>query len=416
VLRTYQPAPPETSAPLPPSEAPQRWGDNSEQIGLLPGESGPGTPWLDAAGEEVTASGRARRPFPTKEEALANRRYDVKAVSDLLEQAMRVSPSSDGDAKLLRNSAEWIEAGLCKLVVLSPTHDSSQRKLAPNQRSYFDSRVPFPGGGADYETGSDEGIVVQRSDVVGAFDLGSETLELYAPGSRDPALLRATLIHEIQHDADDSGQTERWAEEAEEDPNAHDSAPSWTWNDYQSEFRSYWMEPAGGVAKLPAKDQSFEQVTVEAVDQGADRRTGSRDDVRAAVSTHFANARQAAIFRHLRPDARDDVFWDAPEGWIHPKAYLPHYYVFDPAFRRMVDSLDVSTGGNLLNSPRIELLAQAIEDMDWPAIEAAARALDTADKRFLSDPRRSEPFWGWTAGASAEDRARIETLIGVQAP
>jgi hypothetical protein len=309
-----------------------------------------------------------------------------------------------------------MDAGLCKLVVLSPTHDAHRRKLGPDEVSYFDHRVVYPNEGADYETGSDAGITVARKSIVGTFDSSTDTMYLHAPGSKDPAEVETTLVHEIQHDADDAGKGERWFQTPAVDPEAVDQAEPWAWNHYQAEFRAYWLEPRRGVDELPPEDSPSVPFTIGAVYPGQDRRTGTDDDVRSQVSTGFANGRQEAIFRHLWHRAPGDVYWDPRTDWTVPNAYLPYYYVFDPAFRRMVDELEVPSGGNLLNSPRIELLAQAIEQMDWSAIEAAASQLDAADKRFLADPERSEPFWRWATGVEAQVKSRIEGLIGLEAP
>jgi hypothetical protein len=361
--------------------------------------------------EEVEATRRPIGP-QTKEEALGNRRYDLRAVADLLERGRRLSPTNP-EEKLLKNSIEWIDTGLCKLVVLSPTHDAHRRKLGPDEVSYFDHRVVYPNEGADYETRSDAGITVARKSIVGIFDPSTDTMYLYSPGNQDPAEVEATLVHEIQHDADDAGKGERWAVPPQGDADAHEPAPAWAWNHYQSEFRAYWLEPD---TELPSEESPASSFRVEAVDQGKDGRTGTDDDVRSQVTTGFANSRQEAIFSHLWHLVPDDVYWNVRERrWTAPNAYLPHYYVFDPNFRQMVDDFDVPSGGNLLNSPRIELLARAIEEMDWSAIEAAANALDFADKKFLSDPERSEPFWRGATGAKVEVRHRIEELIGAEA-
>jgi hypothetical protein len=122
------------------------------------------------------------------------------------------------EQKLLKNTVEWMDAGLCKLVVLSPTHDAHRRKLGPDEVSYFDHRVVYPNEGADYETGSDAGITVARKSIVGTFDSSTDTMYLHAPGSKDPAEVETTLVHEIQHDADDAGKGERWFQTPAVDP------------------------------------------------------------------------------------------------------------------------------------------------------------------------------------------------------
>ena len=357
--------------------------------------------------EEPSPIEASRKPTgpASKEEALLNRRYDLKAADELLERGRRLSPN-DPEHKLFKNTIEWIDAGLCKLVVLSPTHDSHRRKLAPGEVAYFDTRVTHPDEGADYNTGSDEGITAQSKSTYGRFERETNTMYLYSPGNRDLAALEDTLVHEIQHDADSSGKGERWSEPPEHDLEARDKTPDELWNLYQSEFRAYSIE-----RKPP--ETSRTQFDVTAVDIGKDRRRGTSDDFRETVRTNFVNEHQAAIFSHLWHRVEDAVYWD--NRWTVYSGYIPHYYVFDPNFRKMVDTFDTAVGGNLINSPRIELLAQAIEHVHWKPIEAAVNALDLADKQFLNDKARSEPFWRWATEVNAEMTQKIEKTISISA-
>lgn len=297
-------------------------------------------------------------------------------IANIIAQGLAIVPdpargTRDRD-NLLHNSCEWIQQGQCQLFVLTPIHDSTTRD--PTQGiAYFDPLVAYPNVGGDYPTANtvitSPHIQYGGSDDLGGLQPGGTRLEITNPQQQTDAQIKETLIHEVQHDADQTWPGQVWA-----------VSGGASYNDYQSEFRSYWIENSEG-----SVNDHF----------GSSRRAARNDRIVSFTDplgtehrfrTRFSNRRQEKIFWHLV-----DAGYD----------YVPRLYTTDRAFRRMVNAFTMPVGGNLVNSVRIQAVSQALTACNTGSLRASAEVtalfttasqLDAIDRRMLSS-RRSRPFW-----------------------
>jgi hypothetical protein len=210
---------------------------------------------------------------------------------------------------------------------------------------------------------------------------GIEEIKKLAIGYTD-AYLRETIIHEVQHDADQTWPGQRWA----------DPAGTAT-NDYKSEFRSYWIENGEG-----SPSDQYGSSLSPAVNTQRVSFTDPASGATTTVATSFKNLRQENIFWHL-----------VNSGY----GYVPQNYVQVPAFKAMADAFDQPFGGNLVNSVRIQALSDALAACNSgmnesdPAVErmlTASGALDSLDRQYLRNDDLSKDFW-------AQARARLKAEI-----
>jgi hypothetical protein len=273
-------------------------------------------------------------------------------------------------AFLFKNSCEWIRNGGMRIRILSPTHDANDRQTG--MVAYFDATVLHPSTGGDYphELVSDARVMFEEPGTLGLNHPGGTQLDLFDLASRTDEEIKSTLIHEVQHSADQSWPGQRWV-----DPRGS------AYSDYQSELRAYWTETREG-ASNDHFGSSAEAAVNDTVVSFTDPATGTEQ----TVTTNFRNKRQEEIFKHL----------------LSGYPYVPRNYVQDPAFKAMADAFDRPVGGNLVNSIRIERVATAVDrctaDME-PADPVVASMLSTCDgldgddRAFLGDETASGSFW-----------------------
>ncbi len=355
----------------------------------------------------------------TKAAALARHSSNQSLVDRVMRSGRTATPDPnagpDSRVNLLRNTVQWIDAGLADLIVLTPTHDSHLRpSVAPDQMAFFDNRKKYNEAGSDYDasldaTGqatNDAGLDIDFSDVLGGMANDGVKLTIVDPLKQGENTIVETLIHEVQHDADQHRRGEAWAvPRPAADPAATERAPAWAYNSYQTEFRAYWFENPEGSASDnfgSSTDAAVTNYNITAVEIGADGAFGGGDDTTVTVSTAFSNKRQQDIFNHLVGAApANNVYYDGT-NWVSSYAYVAHYYALDPAYKAMVDAYTVPSGGNVINSPRIQALSTALSSGgDWKAEMAR---LDDVDCAWLGDAVQSKPFWDQAAAAlSAAD-------------
>jgi len=361
--------------------------------------------------------GGVRAGAPSTKAAALSRHSGNRSLLDRIMRSGRAAtpdPTAGVDSRvnLLHNSVEWIDAGYADLVVLTPTHDSELRpSVAPDKMAYFDTRKKYNEDGGDYDASldaaghatNDAGLDIKFAGVLGSLSVDGTTMTLVDPLAMGESTLVETLIHEVQHDADQHRRGDPWAvDRPARDPNATVRAPKWAYNSYQSEFRAYWMEnPEGSSADNfgSSTDAAVTNFNITAIDVGADNALGGGDDTSRTVTTVFANKRQEDIFRHMFGRARaDNVYYDGSK-WTQSYAYLSHYYALDPAFKAMVDAYDQPVSGNLINSPRIQALSDALASgVGW---RLALADLEPLDFDYLSDTAQSQPFWDQATAALA---------------
>ncbi len=312
--------------------------------------------------------------------------------------AQEIDPALGADSRknLWRNSAQWADSAQCAVYVLSPIHDANDRpSIGAGQTGYFDTRLDYETDGATYadDVNDDSGIKTGSTRLLGSLSSDGATLTIIDPLKQSEDLLVETLIHEVQHDADQHQSGAAF----EAQPPSGATAPGWAFNGYQTEFRAYWLEnPPGSRADSwpSAGDPVGSQITITVNEPGPDGAFGTADDVNVAtVTTTLKNARQEAILRHLVSPIRANGDWWANGDWTQSYAYVAYYMGKDPKFLQMVDDLDAPVSGNALNSLRIQALSEAVGVGDIGGITDACGELDGADRAFLSDKSQSKPFW-----------------------
>jgi hypothetical protein len=216
----------------------------------------------------------------------------------------------------------------------------------------------------------------------------------------DAAWIKNTLVHEVQHQADQHDIGMPWSsmELISSKPGA--IFLNRNWNRYQTEFRSFWVQPptAPPATQSPSSGRSFISTAIDPNDFGSPTEP-AKNDRRAEISgtppkgcpstqqvTNFQNQRQERIFGYLSQEHY---------GFEQP-------YVCDPDFKKLVDAFAFPVGGNLVNSVRIQALSDALEKCDHkmdlfsdPVLRLidVAHRLDPIDRQFVNDDTMSKPLW-----------------------
>jgi len=384
---THEATPPERA---PEAEATASNAEIASEVGSAPPD---GTPTLDAV---------ARNPKdPASFEAAIAWQDDAHSwMNAILREAISAPPSADPNDRgvLLRNTAQWIAGGQARVTLFTRTHDAHLRPgIDEKDALWFQSSRSLTQGPGTYRPADDgvddrTGLLVRRRSARGTMEQSGTKLDVFGP--KDKRDLEETLIHEVQHDADQSHANEHGHAHFQEDRDKEIpggdldamKAGMWVYNRYKSEFRAYWI----GQEVQGEPSSKAEDFTVWA-EYGASG---------GAVRTSFKNGRQSAIFKFLhRSGAPADRWLRDDDTWYPRNAYSEffHYYVFDAAFRAMVDDMAAPIGGNVLNSLRVQALSDAIVADDPDGVRSAARALEDADRAFLSDKKASGPFWAHAA-------------------
>jgi hypothetical protein len=318
-----------------------------------------------------------------------------KRVADLIQQGLGTAPatsSATDPQTLFRNSCQWIAQGKSTLVVFTPTHDAQTRR--PGFIAYFDRKVKFPQTGGDYaeqsEAGDTDHIQYAPPDWAGGMQGGE--LSLIDPAKFSDAGLKGTIVHEVQHAADQNAFGQAGRVEGTPGVTGGDALQSaQRYNDYQSEFRAYWLEaPEGSSRDRFGSSQKLAQNSTPVV------WTDPATQKKLSVATGLANARQEKIFWYLHDN--------------YPGLRVAETYATDASYRAMVNSFARPVGVNLVNSVRVQEMIKAIEALaaakggaskTSPPVDPAkvndlfqkVTALDETDRAFLEDPAGSQAFW-----------------------
>ncbi len=286
---------------------------------------------------------------------IARHRANVAVVSAMINAMAQPSRRLE-----IRNTAEWLlptAAGSTaknELYVLTPTHDASARATAHGQSgklAYFGENNKFPDASADY----DLDIQSTRNLHYSGPNISGEHLgvKIWVHNPSASSGLEATLVHEVQHDADRHNR--------EAGAGSAYGSPEEAWNRYKTEFRAYWVD----------RERS-----------GFSAASGS------APGTPFDNARQRAIFRHMYGSSATDVY----AVWLRPN-YDHNTLVSGYHFKDLVHGYIRPEGVNLINSPRIDDFFLRLErcqrsHRDLTAsplreLVEQANALDAADRAYV---------------------------------
>ncbi|MED5374586.1 MAG: LysM peptidoglycan-binding domain-containing protein [Myxococcota bacterium] len=362
----------------------------------------------NAAAQEDLLGG-ARSNAPASREAALRRHADNRArMNSVLGRMLARNPGSDDHDELMeRNSAEWINNGEARAVVLTPIHDAHERPGVPaGKDAFFDGRKAFHEDGATYSTNVNDmsGIELKNPGAGGTMSNDGRTLTVIDPEQwNSDTTLIDVIVHEVQHDADQHGQGQVWEfDRPAAVAGQADRAPDWCYNSYASEFRAYWTmneEGSRGDAFARSSNTRVSNFNVTAVHGGQSH----------TVQTNFSNKRQQEIFEHMYKEIVGHQY-KVNGQWVAVNyAYLPHYYATDPAFKAFIDGLTQPTGGNLINSVRIQNLSERIQR---GSLEPELSQLDAHDRRFLADQTASAEFWSHASGRlSRSEQATLQAAV-----
>ncbi len=355
------------------------------------------SPGLIAVEEEGQGPGGIDLPSD-REEALAWHEKGRQRVERLVHSASAADAGGEGSptrADLLRNSVEWIKEGTIELFSVSPTHDSEER-AGEGKVAYFDRRRTYDEGGATYDADPARNGGVEEVMPRGGH-MDGNALVVFDAHDQSESDLANTLIHEVQHYAD-KGPDKSFQPDQGGRGFAPYVAPRWAFHQYQSEFRARVVDPVRAPDFGSPDNVAPEQLTFRAT-----RRAEDVDKKTPAVEVQKTDVFSEQVSLVLRDMVRDpsierwvDYKASGHDRWLANYAYLPHYYVFDPIFRAMVNSYadrDGPTGGNMVNSVRIQALAKAIQQQDIADVRWRATLLDGIDLAFLRNREQSDPFW-----------------------
>ncbi|PXY46806.1 eCIS core domain-containing protein [Flavobacterium hydrophilum] len=239
---------------------------------------------------------------------------------------------------------------------------------------FFDDNVAYPNIGSSRKAAeglraTDPGVIIRSSHETAHAE--GMNIRVFMNNPLNHEILSIILMHEIQHVADRHDGD--FQEAIINDINGKEGDVG---NAYRSEFRAYWLgnKPGAGFGNptLPASN--------------------SRNVIEKwwifnwkAQPTNFANQRQ------------ENIFWHMVNSTTYP--WVKVNYLQSAAFRNLVNGLATPSGGNLLNSIRIDSLrsdlglsamgkfANYVDD-----IINDAQALDMIDRYFLQSPMSGQ-FW-----------------------
>ena len=334
---------------------------------------------------------QAKISFPKGEKgALALLKYEQALVYNLLQQGLSINLNQASLKNVLwRNTCEWILTGQCELCVLVPTSNSIN-KVKTGSTEYFDKNVTYPNlGGRSRPT--NKNTDVNENDTVAFFRSGENKMYvLRHPEGRNYhnlEKLKSTLIHETQHNADrhrvDFG--DRWVEEMpsighqsnQESPKDKlgKENKNKLYNSFVTEFRAYWLEHV------------------------FDQESGSlklKEDEHIGIKSHIKRE----------------------------YSYYGKYFDSDnPNLREAAETYTSPTGGNLMNSIRIEDIAKMLDGFRRKGISSKRiealiikikyiiHFMNRYELLFLEDEKFSSPFWDYMNKIIPEESKEIKVLV-----
>lgn len=327
-------------------------------------------------------SATADRPPRDAAEALVRWERGYLRFKRLFEAGLRhTPPASESEPSFetrFRNACQWIDEGEVALVLMAPAPapapptSGSPSQQALSEPLYFDEQTRWPD-----TTPNLKNATPGYSKSYGWCD--GETLwlvDLAHPSWTDREI-QSTVVHEVQHDAGAGGGA---------------FEPSGRFAKYRSEFNARWIE-ANATRDYGDPDQPAPTPSIV------------RWRWSFATTSGFSNARQHGIFMTL-------IGIGGSYEFIHKG------FVTDPQFRKMVVEYAEPAGGNLVNSVRVNALAELIEAGAAPgAILAAATSppLDAVDLAFLADYATSLKFW-MMANRRLDDATRDQLTLLIEQP
>jgi hypothetical protein len=313
-------------------------------------------------GAHATAAARAEARDIARFEA-TRRRHDRNRA--IVQGWLNAGAAQHADTRL-RDSCEWANTGRAKIAVLTKVHDSAARSAAAGHvggAAWFSYPAGDLTSAASYYTrrphgtGAWDNTNVQFEDVAsvdGFSDSNTHTVALMETAiANGPQYFYGVLKHEVQHAADDHGDTEI--------------------ERYKTEFRAYWLGSG-----------EFDSVSSRA---------------RVRHLGYEWNARQWAIFHHLYTDPAYDYVktkWDADNA-------QPDRTKRD--FQQAVIAFTRPESVNPDNSIRIDDFYEALKDttpadcaahtadsvnVKAGALLAALHALDAGERRQVRRNRLYE--------------------------
>jgi hypothetical protein len=298
--------------------------------------------------------------------AEARHKANLNLLKSMLHEGRNQKDSKWG--KSWPNACQWLLAGKTSLHALTETHDSAARASTlgdASSRALFGIDVTVPTMSTYDENDQTKADNIQLADPswLGYRQAGSPSkVVIIDPVTKSKELVKETIVHEVQHDADHLGDSD--------------------FDGYQSEFAAYWI------------DKTYVHKP---------RKSGTADDLLTAadgtVLSGFDNARQQAIFRHLYDSASYSYVAD---GWTT-----------DAAFKAKVLALTYPKGVNLVNSPRIDDLYLELSKTPPDVDEARKKVkkLSGHDRAAIVSPAMVESWRTVVAGLSADDQAFFKKAL-----
>lgn len=321
---------------------------------------------VDADGKSSPEADEQRLKGKQYDTAKARHQTNLTTLAAILKNGAAEAGTKFGSA--WPNACQWIQAGKTQLHVLTQTHDARERAKAlghPGEVAMFGMATPVPTS-SDYawDDPSDKtNIECDDLDTVGLHKHGPSRIAIIEPSTRAAEDIKETIVHEVQHDADDHG--------------------SGDFDRYTSEFCSYWV------------DQGYagKSATTGSADEG--KKTDDGTELKG-----FDNARQQAIFRHVH------------NGY----PYVAKAWKDSATFRKKVLALTKPEGVNLVDSPRIDDLRRELTMMFVSVKEskAALAKLNDADKEAIrSEGMRKHWLALLENGLDGEDLTFFKKALGL---
>jgi len=286
---------------------------------------------------------------------------------------------------ILANTKQFIRSRLA-LIAMTPTLTTTVKPprdfehvwpTVPDEARkgdlFFDDNTAYPTTGSNNKAAeglrkTDAGVIVRESNET-AHAIGMN-IRVFMDQQLNHEVLNRVLIHEIQHVVDRHGTDFREGVLNDINGEAGDVG-----NAYRTEFRAYWLGDRGnGGFGDPAQPARNNQNVVQKWWLFNWR----------TQPTAFANERQENIFWHL---ANSGTY-----PWVKPN------FLQSAAFRTLVNGLTNPTGGNLINSKRIDDLRSNL-GLAAPGFRfhvddvlEEAEGLDLLDQMYLRSPKAAQ-FW-----------------------
>jgi hypothetical protein len=316
----------------------------------------------DNEGAEATAS--------TYEEAKKRHQENLDHLTKLLDEGSKAKAEDTRFGIAWPNTCGWLKANKTSLHALTETHDATARATAlgkADKKAMFgiDTAWPTTSEYKESDQSDQTNIYLANPSWLGFRRSGSPSkVVIIEPTKKTDDLVRETMVHEVQHDADHHGGDD--------------------WDRYVTEFRAYWID---GTYRTYSADAGTADDTMTAKD-------GTKLE-------GFDNARQQKIFSHLYNSASYQYVKD---GWSA-----------GGDFKTKALATTKPTGINLTNSSRADDLLLAVNaGKPKEELDKLIEALTAEDKtQIASDAAKADWVKAIDAKYAGDDAKHLKTSLGL---